>query len=667
MASRLETYTFGDIDQLVARLIATCSRGHGPQTCMACRLVGVIEAALSGDIDTAETLLQPGRVKYHAHVVSQSVCAGVGHGIRAFTNASTAIAPGGTTLLGEGSTADFPVSEAPAEHSGLTLDSSTMHLSKHGCFLSHCGRLIIPAISSYVAFFSAIKDEMPAILKAAAMGGSVPVLQAVLRVLPGVLDQVVRIRHPSGAPTVTTAAAGCLALNVAAEYGHAGIIQALYSQAPTLQADMPTLQMAALGGHVDAFMCLLGGQGLQGGGHKCMPGTCARRAVLEPGPEVAMSIVWEPLRNGHVSLAMHLMRLAYDKDGFDGDALRKQLLCVPDRAQCGVGIWMLLGKICEHGNAAQLKEVLEHPGAAQAFATPSQAQVLSSRMHGSGAAEEPVNDVHEALLFSIMHAAHSDPTDAAMKLRLLAGLFGPNHLQVRWVHIAHKAVDHHWAQGLQVIMLQLPPHHCTPRANAGHSILFRHACGIGALEAAEVLLQVPGRHNAVNPLARHQSAMHTACMRNDASVVRLLLRQTGKRAVRMQVGRRSFFYAALQPFAKYVPATARAHAHVQGADQQPHAGAETTASATATEACHEGYAALKLLLGATGRSAVPPAMWAHDRTYSRDDIPKHMLRPDLAARGPVQRLYRDVGWGGGIQRMPRRDMVLRRCRLRLPA
>ena len=495
---------------------------------------------------------------------------------------------------------------------GLTVASSTVALSTIKCFKDHFYNEINLRYIHYG--LRELRDGgMPAALKAAALGGSVGVLRGLLEACPGIMGGTTPDEYAGSDPLPLVA---LHAVRNAAAHGRVAFLRALFEGDLGLRGDFAALKLAAEGGHTEALRCLLGYHGAAERRVQLGQGRLASLAAAFAGP-------------GRFVMLASLADMTEDADGLDGQALQRAAFQTDDY-HLTYGYWQQLGAACKKGTPDDLRVLLQHRMTQLAVAAvkeeygDSREHVLQQKM--LGCANDMMNSLQE-----------ERKEQAAESLRLLLHLPLPDGMRLSWHETALRAATRNWAQGLRVLLFDMPPQHEQIQANASDSRLFRQACCQNCVDAAEMLLSVEGPH-AVDPRARHQAAMRTACWRNMPRIVALLLRQRGERAVRMQVGKRSFFWGALRPHYKHVhkdyeeASIAAADARM---DDQP-----------------GGYCALKLLLGATGISAVPPRMWAHGN-HGR-------AMPNCAPRGPVERQYRDVGWGGGVQRMARREMVLAR-------
>ncbi len=627
-----------DLDTAAADavLVSTCEHAKGPSACSVCCVVGVVASALVAREEMLQHFLGMwARLAAKDCESTMSVDA-----LREDTGSSGASAACGAAD-GTAAAASGQQDSTSSSPAGLvSLKSSTAQLAKHDCFKRHFYNEIIRGNIHYTLRRLLPNDrDAPAVLKAAALGGNVAVLDAVLQACTDILDGTILDQNSYEMPVAQAA------VDHAASQAHSDAVAWLFARDLSLRATTSSLQLAAEAGSLSTIRCLLD-----------FHGAPERRLSLESSTQekcrsACVAAGDSAAHNGHVQLMFDLMDMRLKEDGFDGHAVTQWLVGDRSSAYCS---WRLVARVCDVGSVDSFKLLLRQPALLHCFAT--------AGTEGSSIPTTPetIRDKHFEMARELVYRKNPNPAAAADKLRFLASLQSPNQLQMDWKKLAHTAALGNWAEGLRVIFFELPEPHKPPPANVHDSWLFRQACCQASVQAAEVLLQVPGPH-AVDPRARHQAAMRTACWRSIAPVVRLLLRQTGNRAVEMQVGKRSFFYAALRPMYKNIDSDAE-HEDDHAAAEAEHEGGPLAAAAAARvkaaarDEGQGGYQALKLLLGATGRSAVPPAMWAHggDGKCKRADL------WGTVARGPVERQYRDVGWGGGVQRMPRRDMVLHR-------
>ena len=591
----------------MAYLTGNCTHKLGPAACDACALSGAVAAAIEDNAEVVRYFLSP----WLGEVFSWAQIASLG---------AAADTPACPTRQASKAKKLPPMKPQHRQGKLIKLMASTSDLTKSRCFESLWGHQI--SRGSMKNSLRGLQDsKMPAVLKAAALGGCTEIWMTLFS--RGLVD----IRSSTGLEPPSTAEH---ALSNAAAYGHTAFLTALFEANTALCGSTLALQLALEGGHLDAAHCLLG---YHGAGH--------RRVVMRGGASQVEQVIEGALANGHVGAILQLQHMTLEADGFAGSFIG-ELVFGTDKGNLDSRMWRLLASTCRGGKASDLKLLLNHPTMKLAF------RHVAAQMAAGHVQETATTHGYctAALIERLPNAA-----ECVAKLRLLLALPPPHHLQVPWEELAEAMVDDDWHEGLWVLLLEMPAHHTPVLADFNSSYLLRRACALHKVSTAEMLLSITGPH-AVDPRARHQSATRTACGRNMPDILALLLRQTGERGVRMQPGKRSFFYGALRPHVERVPASRRRPA-VDKATVKP--------SDPCMDDCPGGYTSLKLLLGATGAAAVPPHMWAH----GADGLPSWRPRWAISARGPVERQYRDVGWGGGIQRMSRRDMVLKRATWRL--
>ena len=634
MTSLLELCKENDLHGVLGQLALHCTNQKeglaATNCCSGCILTGVVAAALEGNADIVREFVQGWTHQnatnadhiYSTNQAAQQLCLQAG---------GAAVAKAASKKLPPHS-AEATAASEPIHSPKLLLTNSTTQLSIMGCFSRVFGNAINVAHLHY-NLHNLSDGEMPAVLKAAALGGSVAVLKALLEACPAMLDSPTR--HGSGSD-VSQPTAAALALGSAALRGHADFMRFLLERDVDLQVSVDTLVLAAEGVHLDAITCLLGHHGAD-----------ARRVVLPTHASAsAVSLESRVARaaglRGHVCLLLQLQHLTAEADGFDGAALMREVFA-GDEFNLKYDLWELLKATCTHGSSADLEALLQQENVLRAI------QLAATEKDAAWATGKFRYCIqHMINLFHVSDAAAA--ATAVAKLRLLILLPPPHVFCAPWAPALDAALQRDWADGVRILLHELPAFHEPLPATLNYNHLFRQSCAHNRTAVASALLELTG-DRAVDPRASHQAAMRTACWRNMPSVVRLLLQQTGQRAVRMQPGKRSFFYAALRPFSKSIHQGYTDPGHEDGGDAIDPADARM-------DDRPGGYSCLKLLLGATGISAVPPSMWAHggDGRCKRADVSA------WAGRGPVERQYRDVGWCGGIQRMSRREMVLRRLR-----
>jgi hypothetical protein len=330
-----------------------------------------------------------------------------------------------------------------------------------------------------------------------------------------------------------------------------------------------------------------------------------------------------------------LARLTLQQDGFDGESLQEEMTRwegLSPRKHCvTLSSQLTWGRLVVTAAGAQaslgdFEALIQEPRALQCIALAKQ------RCRGKRTTAESHVTLHVDITATLYSNHSVSPSVTAEKLRLLLSLPFPYQLDFGLYDLMKKILCDTAMLRENFGELPLLPHKRREAANQNRSGLFRLACSQGNVAAAVVLLFIPGPC-AVDPPAYHQASMQTACWRNMPEVAELLLVQTGERAVRMQPGKRRFFWDAL-------------HSH-------PGRMFKDWKGGSVGEAGHwmlpgHRYATLGVLLGATGLSAVPPYMWMNGR-----ERPFHHGGVVYCIpQGPVERLYQDVGWMGGSTRVP---------------
>jgi len=617
-----------DLAAVCAHLVKKCAEKKGPHECPVCALTGVVAAALEGNVSIVQHLVKPWLgIRSTAAAVVSSMTAG---GASAGASSVTGTAEGGGAAGAEReklphSTADGSTSHSitpgSIEWQGVSLAASTEQMSDIVCFRSE----FYNEINLHYIHYGLrdLRDAgMPAVLKAAALGGSVPVLRVLLQAHPGLLqgrapNQWVALSDSKPVAEHT--------LNNAAAHGRTAFLTAVLEGDVDLQVPASALRLALGGGHLAAGRCLLGYHGAP-----------ERRLQVKGGFSKQKPVLRDAINCGSFSMLGEMRGMTMAEDGFNGEAMWAGLFSTDDY-DLRFTFWQYLTAAMERGTAADLSELLNHQMTHLALAC-VKTEYGDSREIVLG---KKLTECAEHMMNSLQPNA----AECAAKLSLLLAIQPPGGAEMNWNRAVERAAGRDWVEGLRVLLLEMPAHHTPVHADANNSRLFRYACCQNKAAAAEMLLSISGPH-AVDPRARHQAAMRTACWRSMPCIVALLLRQTGERGVRMQPGKRSFFYGALRPKGVF-----------EGKTMPDGSGDPIDPSDPRMDDRPGGYTCLKLLLGATGAAAVPPHMWAHgaDGKCKRADL------WGTAPRGPVERQYRDVGWGGGIQRMSRRDMVLKRA------